>query len=134
MSSKTRFNNKTIDFVLSLIGKRLPHRKPSFDLMKDDDFITLLSWCEDWEPEDVYRTAYKQAHINYIQTWDEWSSDMKPLPAVVREELKRALRIHESNGNLMALRGYAWFHEWVSRLATISFWAFVAVTFLYWIA
>ena len=29
--------------------------------MKDEDYISLLSWCEDWEPEQVYETAYKQS-------------------------------------------------------------------------
>ena len=132
MVSKSK--NKVFDCVMTLIGRRLPHRSPAFDKLKDDDYITLLSWCEDWEPEKVYKTAYKQSHIDYIQTWDEWSVDMKPLPLVVREELKRALIMHERRGNLMSIRAYAWFYDLVSRLATISFWALIIVTFLYWIA
>ena len=102
--------------------------------MKDEDFISLLSWCEDWEPEDVYKTAYKQSRIDYIQTWDEWSDDMKPLPLIVRTELERAIKIHHETGTMRALMTYAFFHSWGERLMKCTFWAFITVLFIYWFA
>ena len=41
------------------------------DKLKDDDDDGHVEFSlEDWEPEEVYKTAYKQSHIDYIQTWD----------------------------------------------------------------
>ena len=98
--------------VVFHFGAQLPYND-----LKDEDFISLLSWCEDWDPEKVYKLAYKQSHIDYIQTWDEWADDMKPLPLVVRMELQRAIDIHDKAGNMAVLRAYAWMFEWFSRSA-----------------
>ena len=68
----------------------MPHRNPRFNKMTDADFITVISWCEDWEPEKVYNTAYKESHLDYLLTWEEWSKDMQSLPMPVRAELERA--------------------------------------------
>ena len=125
---------RPLDYVARAFAEMLPEKGPNLRHMKDEDFISLLSWCEDWEPEEVYKTAYKQSHIDYYQTWEEWSTDMKPIPLVVRAELERAIIIHHGVGTMRALMTYAFFHSWGNRLALTSFWAFIAVVFLYWIA
>ena len=116
------------------LGKYLPAKTPSFSKMNDSDFITVLSWCEDWTPEEVYNTAYKESHIDTLLTWDEWSDNMQTLPLVVREELKRAVSLHIDNGNLQALRAYAFFYEGMNNIAKYAFWVFIATMFLFWIA
>ena len=126
--------NKVLLFLMAVFAKFLPRKPPVYNKLKDDDCISILSWLEDWEPEQVYKTAYKQSHLNYLQTWDEWSDDMKPLPGPVVAELQRALLIHHGVGTMRALMTYAFFHSWGNRLALCSFWAFIAVVFLYWIA
>ena len=123
-----------IDVGAMVLAKLLPTREPNLRTMKDEDFISLLSWCEDWEPEEVYKMAYKQSNLKYLQTWEEWSTDMMPLPLAVRSELERAINIHHGVGTMRALMTYAFFHRWAQRLAMCSFWAFIAVVLLYWIA
>jgi len=115
------------------LGKYLPTKTPSFSKMNDSDFITVLSWCEDWTPEEVYNMDYKQSHLDYLLTWDEWSADMKSLPLPVRAELQRAITLHMDNGNLQALRAYAFFYEGTEKLAKYAFWVFIAIMILLWI-
>ncbi len=102
---------RTIDFIASVFSKFLVERPVMYDRLNDDDYITILSWCEDWEPEKVYDTAYKQSQLPYVQTWEQWSTNMKPLPDPVRYYLKCGLKKHEEQGNLKALRAYAFFYE-----------------------
>ena len=59
-----------LDLGAMCFAELLPKKGPNLRHMKDEDFISLLSWCEDWEPEEVYKTAYKQSHIDYYQTWE----------------------------------------------------------------
>ena len=94
---------RLLDYAAMVFAEVLPTKAPNLRHMKDEDYISLLSWCEDWEPEQVYKTAYKQSHLNYLQTWDEWSDDMKPLPGPVVAELQRALLIHHGVGTMRAL-------------------------------
>ena len=108
--------NSALHLVAILISRILPAKKPAFHKMNDDDFITILSWLEDWEPEKVYKTAYKESHIDYIQTWDEWAVDMQPLPIVVRTELETAMKIHDEAGNLKAIRAYSFFFNNTHKL------------------
>ena len=122
------------DYLAHYLGRFLPENTPSFSKMNDSDFITVLSWCEDWTPEEVYNTAYKESHIDTLLTWDEWSDNMQTLPLVVREELKRAVSLHMDNGNLQALRAYAFFYEGMNNIAKYSFWVFIATMVLFWIA
>ena len=124
--------NSVLHLVAILIARVLPAKKPAFHKMEDSDFITILSWLEDWEPEQVYKTAYKQSHIDYIQTWDEWSEDMLPLPLVVRMELQRAIQIHEERGNLLALRGFAWIYDCFFWVAKSTMWIFFIFVAYYW--
>ena len=125
---------KLLDYAAMVFAEVLPTKQPNLHHMKDEDYISLLSWCEDWEPEQVYKTAYKQSHLNYLQTWDEWSDDMKPLPGPVVAELQRALLIHHGVGTMRALMTYAFFHGWAQRLMKYSFWFFIGIVLLYWFA
>ena len=124
--------HKTLDIIIGNFARHLPKKSPRYNDLKDDDFIRLLSWCEDWHPEKVYKTAYKQSHIDYIQTWDEWSDDMQPLPLVVRMELQRAIQIHEERGNLLALRGFAWVFECFTWIGKSTIWIFFILVAYYW--
>ena len=125
---------RSLDYAAMAFAKVLPVKKPNLRNMEDEDYISLLSWCEDWEPQIVYETAYKESNIDPIQTWDEWADDMKPLPLVVRVELERAVLIHDGVGTMRALMTYGFFHSWGSRLAWCTFWAFVSVILFRWIA
>ena len=125
---------RLLDYAAMVFAEVLPTKAPNLRHMKDEDYISLLSWCEDWEPEQVYKTAYKQSHLNYLQTWDEWSDDMKPLPGPVIAELQRALMIHHGVGTMKALMTYAFFHGWAQRLMKYTFWVFIGVVLLYWFA
>ena len=125
---------KLLDYAAMVFAEVLPTKQPNLHHMKDEDYISLLSWCEDWEPEQVYETAYKQSHLNYLQTWEEWSDDMKPLPIPVVAELQRALLIHHGVGTMRALMTYAFFHGWAQRLMKYSFWFFIGIVLLYWFA
>ena len=125
---------RLLDYAAMVFAEVLPTKQPNLHHMKDEDYISLLSWCEDWEPQTVYETAYKQSHLNYLQTWDEWSDDMKPLPGPVVAELQRALLIHHGVGTMRALMTYAFFHGWAQRLMKYSFWFFIGIVLLYWIA
>ena len=122
-----------LDIGAMVVAKLLPTKQPNLRTMNDEDFISLLSWCEDWEPQKVYETAYKESRIDFIKTWDEWSDDMKPLPLIVRTELERAILIHDGVGTMRALMTYAFFQSWASRLAWCTFWAFVSVILFRWI-
>ena len=123
-----------LDYAAMAFAEVLPTKKPNLRTMQDEDYISLLSWCEDWEAEQVYETAYKQSNLNYLQTWDEWSEDMKPLPLAVRTELERAILIHHGVGTMRALMTYAFFHRWAQTLMKYSFWFFICITLLYWFA
>ena len=100
--------------------------------MNDADCISILSWCEDWEPQKVYETAYKESRIEELLSWDEWSADIQPLPTVVRTELQRAVLVHEKFGNLKVLLGYSFFHTWIGRTSKWGFWIFAAIILIGW--
>ena len=117
---------------MAVFARFLPKKAPVYNKLKDDDYISILSWLEDWEPEQVYKTAYKQSHIDYIQTWDEWADDMLPLPLVVRMELQRAIQLHEERGNLLALRGFAWIYDCFFWVAKSTMWIFFIFVAYYW--
>ena len=121
-----------LHLLMAIFARFLPKKAPVYKQLKDDDYISMLSWLEDWEPEQVYKTAYKQSHIDYIQTWDEWSDDMRPLPLVVRMELQRAIKIHEERGNLLALRGFAWIYDCFFWVAKSTMWIFFIFVAYYW--
>ena len=113
-------------------AKLLPHNEPNLWRMDDADRISLLSWCEDWEPQKVYETAYKESRIEELLSWDEWADNIQPLPTVVRTELERAILIHEKYGNLRVLLGYSFFQTWVGRISKWGFWIFAAIVLISW--
>ena len=126
--------NSALHLVAVLISKILPVKKPAFHKMQDSDFITILSWLEGWEPEKVYKTAYKQSHLDTYYTWEEWAQNMKPLPVPVRAEMERAIKMHEKSGNLEALRTYAFVYEvlvekWFPRILWATFFLTILLTF-----
>lgn len=120
---------KILDYLAHKFADRLPHRPVRYDTITDEDYITILSWCEDWEPEQVYNTAYKASQLDYVQTWDQWSENMRPLPEPVRYQLKHGLEVHEASGNLKALRTYAFLYEkvskWYPRILLIIFFVLI---------
>ena len=127
--------NSALHLVAILIARVLPAKKPAFNKMEDSDFITILSWLEDWEPEKVYKTAYKESYLDSYYTWEEWSADMRPLPVPVRAEMQRALKMHEDSGNLEALRTYAFVYEvlvqkWFPRILWATFFLTILLTFV----
>ena len=126
--------NSVMYFVAVLVAKILPAKKPALHKMNDCDFITILSWLEGWEPEKVYKTAYRQSHLDTYYTWEEWAQDMKPLPIPVRAEMERALKMHQESGNLEALRTYAFVYEvlvekWFPRLLWATLFLLILLTF-----
>ena len=127
-------NNSTIYSIAILVSKILPVKKPAYYQMEDSDFITILSWLEDWEPEKVYKTAYRESYLDTYYTWEEWAQNMKPLPVPVRAEMERAIKMHEKSGNLEALRTYAFVYEvimerWFPRLLWGVFFILILLTF-----
>ena len=123
----------TLDWVAAMLSKILPTRKPALHKMQDCDFITILSWLEGWEPEKVYKTAYRESHLDTYYTWEEWAEDMKPLPIPVRAELEKAIKIHEKAGNLASLRTYAFLYEiliekWLPRLGWATLFLLILLT------
>ena len=126
--------NSTLHLIAIMISRMLPAKKPAFHRMDDSDFITILSWLEDWEPEKVYKTAYRESHLDAYYTWEEWSVNMRPLPPPVRVEMERAIKIHEKSGNLEALRTYAFVYEvlverWIPRVLWGVFFVTILLTF-----
>ena len=113
-----------IDVIATALSQFLPYKKPAYDHLSDEDYITILSWCEDWEPEDVYYTAWKASEMDMFVDWEKWSQNMTDLPGPVKYQLRYALEKHEKKGNLKALRSYAFIYEffekWIPRLLWIS--------------
>ena len=100
-----------VDYIAFQLGKRMSYRPPAYDRLSDEDYITILSWCEDWEPEDVYYTAWNASAMDMSIDWEKWSQNMTELPGPVKVELRQALVKHEKLGNLRALRAYAFLYE-----------------------
>ena len=111
-----------IDVLATALSQFLPYKKPAYDRLTDEDYITILSWCEDWEPEDVYYTAWNASAMDMSVDWEKWSSNMTPLPGPVRYQLRYALEKHEKKGNLKALRSYAYVYEFFGKWGKRFFW------------
>lgn len=111
-----------IDVLATALSQFLPYKKPAYDRLTDEDYITILSWCEDWEPEDVYYTAWNASAMDMSVDWEKWSSNMTPLPGPVRYQLRYALEKHEKKGNLKALRSYAYVYEFFEKWGKRFFW------------
>lgn len=111
-----------IDVLATALSQFLPYKKPAYDRLTDEDYITILSWCEDWEPEDVYYTAWNASAMDMSIDWEKWSTNMTPLPGPVRYQLRYALEKHEKKGNLKALRSYAYVYEFFGKWGKRFFW------------
>lgn len=111
-----------IDVLATALSQFLPYKKPAYDRLTDEDYITILSWCEDWEPEDVYYTAWNASAMDMSIDWEKWSANMTPLPGPVRYQLRYALEKHEKKGNLKALRSYAYVYEFFGKWGKRFFW------------
>ncbi len=111
-----------IDVLATALSQFLPYKKPAYDRLTDEDYITILSWCEDWEPEDVYYTAWNASAMDMSIDWEKWSANMTPLPGPVRYQLRYALEKHEKKGNLRALRSYAYVYEFFEKWGKRFFW------------
>ena len=104
---------KILDVLARYVSKWVPTTEPNFKSMNDDDFITVLSWCNKWEAKKVYYKAYKLANLDYELTYKEWADHGKPLPGAVRWQLEDGVMYHHKNGNLNALKTYSYFyHIW----------------------
>ena len=122
---------KILDSLASSISRYLPYKEPTFSEMDDNDFITILSWLEDWEPEEVYEVAYKHANLKPLQEYEVWCVVSKPFPPPMKAELREAIELHQRNGNLKALRTYAWFYEYYPNVLWIVFILGTAAYFYY---
>jgi len=114
-----------MDYLVLCVGKYLPYKPPIYYRLTDEDYITILSWCEDWEPDDVYSTAWKASGMNMYIDWEKWSDNMTDLPGPVKYQLRQGLEKHEKLGNLQVLRAYAFLQEhiiekWIPRTLGIS--------------
>ena len=123
-----------VDYLAFQLGKHMSYRPPVYDRLTDEDYITILSWCEDWEPEDVYYTAWNASAMDMSIDWEKWSQNMTDLPGPVKVELRQALEKHEKLGNLRALRAYAFLYEhiiekWIPRALWISLFILIYYTF-----
>ena len=131
MTKKIEF--RYIKYVASLFDKFLPDKAPSYDTLSDQDYITILSWCEDWEPNDVYYTAWNASNLDIAWKWEDWAENMKELPGPVRYQLRKGLEIHHKAGNLKTLKTYAFFsglfEKWTIRVLWVSL--FITIYYLY---
>ena len=123
-----------VDYLAFQLGKHMSYRPPVYERLSDEDYITILSWCEDWEPEDVYYTAWNASAMDMSIDWEKWSQNMTDLPGPVKVELRQALEKHEKLGNLRALRAYAFLYEhiiekWIPRALWISLFILIYYTF-----
>ena len=123
-----------VDYLAFQLGKHMSYRPPVYERLSDEDYITILSWCEDWEPEDVYYTAWNASAMDMSIDWEKWSQNMTELPGPVKVELRQALEKHEKLGNLRALRAYAFLYEhiiekWIPRALWISLFILIYYTF-----
>ena len=112
-----------IDVLATALSRFLPYKKPAYDRLSDEDYITILSWCEDWEPEDVYYTAWNASEMDMFVDWEKWSQNMTDLPGPVKYQLRYALEKHEKKGNLKALRSYAYVYEFFGKWSKRFLWA-----------
>ena len=111
--------------------------KPDFRRMTDADLIGLLGWCEDWEPQEVYETAFAQVfpkrQLNDVRVdFERWIQFENPqLPVIVREELMRASEIHFNKGSMIPL---AWANM-ASKILRVRwlFYIFAAIVIGKWL-
>jgi len=107
--------------------------EPDFAGMSDADLTGLVAWCEKWNMEDVYNTAYKQVNMQGPEFIEWIMSDCKDLPLPVRMELQRAAKISYESGRMFSLQVAHWVMTVFGAIARHSSYAFFAFTLAYWI-
>ena len=97
--------------ITQIIAKKfLPDVVPVFGKMTDMELLSIVSWAQRWDAEQVYDTAFDQVFPgrqieDAKPKFDSWVAVDNPrLPIIVREELIRAFHIHEANGRMDVLR------------------------------
>ena len=109
-----------------LANKILPPASPAFSRMSDMELLSIVSWAQRWEGEQVYDAAFSQVfpekQVNDSKThYEMWVTAENPkLPMVVREELIRAFRIHMVTGRMDVLRLGAWVQTQSIRIMWIG--------------
>ena len=100
-----------IHMITQIIAKKiLPDVVPVFGKMTDMELLSIVSWAQRWDAEQVYDTAFDQVFPgrqieDAKPKFDSWVAVDNPrLPVIVREELIRAFRIHMSTGRMDVLR------------------------------
>ena len=101
--------------ITQIIAKKfLPDVVPVFGKMTDMELLSIVSWAQRWDAEQVYDTAFDQVFPgrqieDAKPNFDNWVTVENPrLPVIVREELIRAFRIHMVTGRMDVLRLAAW--------------------------
>ena len=107
--------------------------EPDFAGMSDADLTGLVAWCEKWNMEDVYDTAYKQVNMQGPEFIEWVLNDYKDLPLPVRMELQRAATISYESGRMFSLQAAHWFITVFWMIARHSVYALVAFTLAYWL-
>ena len=101
-----------IDMIAQyIVNKFFPAAAPEFHRIDDVSLLSIVSWAQKWSMEEVYDIAFEQVFPEKQlkesrPDFDTWfmSCDKPKLPAVVREELLRAFRIHMASGRMDVLR------------------------------
>ena len=121
-----------VDVIATIAGKHLPEMTLDTKTISDADAITVLAWCEDWEQEEVYDTAYKTSNIEKIQTWDQWIKSPIDLPGPARFVLVRGLERHIKLGNIKHLQDYGRVYHFLSWTGVRIGWTAILALF-YWL-
>ena len=117
-----------IDMIAHFIAKKfLPDAVPAFSRMTDMELLSIVSWAQQWDAEEVYDTAFDQVFPgrqieDAKPKFDSWVTVENPrLPVIVREELIRAFRIHMITGRMDVLRLAAWARTQSFRIMWMGF-------------
>ena len=117
-----------IDMIAHFIAKKfLPDAAPVFSRMTDMELLSIVSWAQQWDAEEVYDTAFDQVFPgrqieDAKPKFDSWVTVENPrLPVIVREELIRAFRIHMITGRMDVLRLAAWARTQSFRIMWMGF-------------
>ena len=117
-----------IHMITQLIAKKLlPDVVPVFGKMTDMELLSIVSWAQRWDAEQVYDTAFDQVFPgrqieDAKPKFDSWVTVENPrLPVIVREELIRAFRIHMVTGRMDVLRLAAWARTQSFRIMWMGF-------------
>ena len=117
-----------IHMITQIIAKKfLPDVVPVFGKMTDMELLSIVSWAQRWDAEQVYDTAFDQVFPgrqieDAKPKFDSWVTVENPrLPVIVREELIRAFRIHMVTGRMDVLRLAAWARTQSFRIMWMGF-------------